>query len=141
VIACDLYSAASGAIGISVSGTGLYETQYVFIRNCNGSPWTSHASFLQVYSDVSNLEVTNCAGYNDTQAELANTTSPPTGGFSGLYYGYYGPTAFYVSSSSLSTVVAIGTYSTHLSQGGFTLGPGETASITGTTTHFLMLGQ
>ena len=46
---------------------------------------------------VTNLQVTDCAGYNDLgDTILANGASAPSGGFNGVTYGYYGPTAFYL---------------------------------------------
>jgi hypothetical protein len=146
VTACDLYSSESGAQGISVSGTSGSPTQYVFIRSCNAAQWGDYgsidATFLVVGSDVLNLEVTDCAGYNDQGAVLVNGTSAPSGSFSSVIYGYYGPTAFYLASTSTGTTVKIDGNGTGLTSGGFTLAPGESAEIgSGMIIHFLMVGK
>lgn len=99
------------------------------------------SNFVTVSGTVTNLEITDCAGYNDQKALLANTTTAPSGSFSGLTYSYYGPTAFYLA-STMSTTVTIDSQSTHLTAGGFTLAPGESAQIaSGTIVHFLMVGK
>jgi parallel beta-helix repeat protein len=141
VSACDVYS--SGAKGIFVGGPAAGPTTYVFIRGCNGAQYANYTLFLTVSGEVSDLEVTDCAGYNDLgNTILANTTIAPSGAFSGVTYGYYGPTAFYLAATSVS--VTIDGQLTHLSSGGFTLAPGESADIAvsgGTVTHFLMVGK
>jgi hypothetical protein len=142
VTACDVYSNTSGSKGIAVLGpTDLQAARYVFIRNCNGAQYSPNwADVVDVSgSYVSFVEVTNCAGYNDVGAQLA--TSAPTGTFSAVSVaGYYGPAAFYLVAPSGTTVYIDG-YDTNLSQGGFTLATGETATISGFPTHFLMVGK
>jgi hypothetical protein len=143
VSACDVYSSSTGAKGIFVGGSAeAGATEYVFIRGCNGAQFASYATFLAVTGEVSHLEVTDCAGYNDLgDTILAVGTSAPSGTFSGLTYNYFGPTAFYVVAAT-GTIVTIDSQNTHLSSGGFTLTPGESAEITlGIVTHFLMVGK
>jgi parallel beta-helix repeat protein len=143
VSACDVYSSSTGAKGIFVGGSAeAGATDYVFIRGCNGALYANYTTFLAVTGEVSNLEVTDCAGYNDLgDTILAVGTSAPSGTFSGLIYTYFGPTAFYVVAAT-GTVVTIDGQNTHLSSGGFTLAPGETAEISlGIVTHFLMVGK
>ena len=98
-------------------------------------------TFLVVSGEMSGLEVTDCAGYNDLgNTILYNATSAPSGAFSGITYGYYGPTAFYLAATGAT--VTIDGQNTHLSSGGFTLAPGKTAQISsGTVTHFLIVGK
>jgi hypothetical protein len=142
VNACDIYSNASAtAKGIIVAGSLLYPADFVFIRNCNAEQFASSgfSTIVAVGANTLNVEVANCAGYNDQGVELAHSTSAPTGAFSGRNYGYFGPTAFYVASSSAT--VMIDGESTFLHQGGFTLAPGETAQVSGTTTAFLVVGK
>jgi hypothetical protein len=138
VTACDVYSSTSGSKGIAVVAVYPQVTQYVFIRNCNGFQYASWSDVVSVTGVVQDLEVTNCAGYNDVHAELVNSTVAPIGTFSGPIYDYFGPTAFYVAGSA---TVHIDGYSTSLSEGAFTLAPGNYAEITGPVTHFLMIGQ
>lgn len=147
ISACDIYSTLSTANGIYVAGSEVAQTQFVYIRGCNGAEWgmpgVINPNFLVVSGLVSDLEVTDCAGYNDQGAILANTTNPPSGTFGGVYYNYYGASAFYVASTSTDTIVTIDAQSTYLTSGGFTLAPGETATVShhSSTTHFLMVGK
>jgi hypothetical protein len=140
VTACDLYSSESGAKGIYVGGSG---TESVFIRECNGAQFggSGFAYVVDVVDTPTDVEVTNCSGYNDLATQLA--TSAPSGTFSGITVnGYYGPTAFYVVGTSGTTLVEIDGENTHLSSGGFTLAVGETAEINnGGVSHFLMVGK
>jgi Right handed beta helix region len=148
IVACDVYSSSVGAQGIGVAGPGSpIATQYVFIRSCNAPQWGEFGSvdstFLVVSGSVSNLEVTDCAGYNDQGAILLNQSHAPNGSFTGISVAnYYGPTAFYVDSTA-STAVTIDGQATYLDVGSFTLAPGETAEIANhtETTHFLMVGK
>ncbi len=142
VSACDVYSSHTGAKGIFVGGSAeAGATQYVFIRGCNGGQYSAYTTFLNVSGDVSGLQVTDCAGYNDLGTTiLANATTAPSGAFNGITYGYYGPTAFYLAATGAT--VSIDTQNTHLSSGGFTLALGESAQISGgAVTHFLMVGK
>ncbi len=142
VSACDVYSSSSGAKGVFVGGSSAAPTTYVFIRGCNGAQYANYMTFLTVFGDVLGLEITDCAGYNDLgNTVLAVGTSAPSGTFSGLTYTYFGPTAFYVVAAT-GTIVTIDGQNTHLSSGGFTLAPAESAEISsGIVTHFLMVGK
>jgi hypothetical protein len=142
VNACELYSDVIGAKGVFLEGTLMSPTEYIFIRNCDGAQYATSLSFqyvVEIGTGVLNVEVTNCAGYNDQHWQL--TTSAPSGTFSGITVdSYYGPTVFYLEATGAA--VYIDGTNTHLSQGGFTLAPGETAQISGgTVTKFLMLGR
>ncbi len=81
--------------------------------------------------------MTNCAGYNDQHTVL--TSTPPSGTFNGVSVdGYYGPTVFYVTQRT----VTIDGEPTNLSSGGFTLAPGETAELAGSSpATFVMIGN
>lgn len=140
VTTSDVYSSASGSKGIAVVASSPDSARYVFIRNCNGAQYgTSWSDVVYVSGDgiLLPVEVTNCAGYNDVAVVLS--TSGPSGTFSAVDHGYYGPATFYVVASS--GTVKIAGHDTHLLQGAFTLAPGETAQITGTVTSFLMIGK
>lgn len=143
IVNCDLYSGTTGALGILADGSSGTPTKRVFIRNCNGAQFGKYTDVLQVgATNVSKVEITNCAGYNDQAVPVVPPSSTaPSGSFSGLTYGYYGPVAFYLASSS-NTVVTIDGNSTHLTAGGFTLAPGETAQVNnGTIINFMMVGK
>lgn len=141
VSACDVYSSATGAKGVFVGPPAETMASDIFIRGCDGALFASYPTFLTVTGAVTNLQVTDCAGYNDLgDTILANGASAPSGGFNGVTYGYYGPTAFYLVATG--STVTIDGHNTHLSSGGFTLALGETAQISGgTVTHFLMVGK
>jgi hypothetical protein len=140
VSACDVYSSSSGAKGIFVGGSATAPTISAFVRGCNGALFANYTTFLVVGTDITQLEVTDCAGYNDLgDTILANGTSAPPGIFNGLTYGYYGPTAFYIVTTG--PTVTIDGQNTHLTSGGFTLAPGEGAQVAGGVTHFLMVGK
>jgi Right handed beta helix region len=134
VDACDLYNNGTG--GVLLNGGETHCTN-VFIRNCNITGYSGGiSSAINSLAVLTNIAVTNCAGYNDLGYFLTN--SPPSGTFSGASFRYWGPTAFYVVGSG---GVTIDSHSTGLNGGGFTLGIGESASISGAPTSFLMVGR
>jgi parallel beta-helix repeat protein len=144
VTACDVYSNETGSNGIAVVGSSSQDSQYVFIRNCNGAQYGSWGDVVSVTGTVQNVEVTNCAGYNDVAAPL-RTTPPSSSPFSGTTYGYYGPVTAYGAGSS-ELAVSIASESTGLGNGAFPLGPGENLAYAiglggHTWTTFLMVGQ
>jgi hypothetical protein len=110
----------------------------VFVRDCDlrGNITQAVASI----SSVTNVQITDCAGYND-QATAVRTTPPGPSAFSGTTFGYYGPVAFYTTGGSL-TQIAIDGHNTNLTSGSFTLAAGETATLTysGLPT-FIMIGK
>jgi parallel beta-helix repeat protein len=124
VSSCDV---SGNAQGIFV-GDGSTD---VFIRGCNLTPLSTGAAMgFGSSSDLSNVQVTDCAGYNDqptTTILHGPTSTMPSGIFSGVTYGYYGPTTFYVSGPQAA--INIDGTATGLTSGGFTLAPGEYAEI------------
>lgn len=136
VTSCDLYGNSTAGLLLS-GGTGLTGSKFVYIRDCNITGYSTSSTILFT-NILSNIAVTNCAGYND-RAYPVRMTPPGSGTFSGVTYGYYGPTAFYAVGTGLS--VTIDGTATGLGQGGYTLGIGESASISGTPTNFYMFGR
>lgn len=138
---CDLTGNSQHAVLIGAGGLNVTN---VFIRNCNASGYgTTPSSAIDVIGEVSNISVTNCAGYNDQAAALATTV--PSSPFGGATFGYYGPVAVYGAGSS-NLIVTIAGHSTGLGNGSFVLAPNETLSYTiGTGGHawttFLVVGQ
>lgn len=131
VKACDLYGNVTG-LRIDTGSTRVY------VRDCNATGYSSgYADAVSIAASLTEVEVTNCAGYNDQQALL--TSTPPAGTFSGVSVdGYYGPTVFYVTERT----VTIDGEATQLSSGGFTLAPGETAELGGLLLGtFVMIGN
>ncbi len=130
VKACDLYGNVIG-LGIDTGSTR------VFARDCNATGYSGYADAILIASSLSQVEVTNCAGYNDQHTVL--TSTPPSGTFNGVSVdGYYGPTVFYVTQRT----VTIDGEPTNLSSGGFTLAPGETAELSGSSAAtFVMIGN
>jgi hypothetical protein len=123
------------AIAISAAVAGLY------LRGCNLTGYGTSGP-LNLNSPGTEIEMTDCAGYNDLGTVLQ--TTPRTGAFSntGAWTnapnGWFGPVAFYVISNG---DVSFGTNNTFLTQGEFTLSAGQTASIGGTIVHFLAIGK
>ncbi len=111
-----------------------------FIRGCDASSYSSYGAAIHVLSGETTIEVTDCAGYNDrgSNAVLQNTIPPPANPISNISFGYYGPIAFYVKGAGNVTIDG---NNTNLTDGGYTLAPGESASIAGTATHFLAVGK
>jgi hypothetical protein len=135
VAGCGLYGNAAGAIYI---GSGC---DNVFVRKCNATGYGSaFGDAIAVYGSPTNVQVTDCAGYNDLASKL--TTTVPVGSFSGISQNYYGPVAFYVYEGG---GILMGTYATGLGSGSFTLDAGGTQTAQITTviplTKFLMVGN
>lgn len=131
---CDLTGNSDFAVQIAAGGLNVTD---VFVRNCNASGYgTSPANAIDIVGEVSNVQITYCAGYNDRAAILA--TSMPSGTFSNVTFGYYGPIAFYVKGAGH---VFIDGVDTELTDGGYTLVPGETAKVNSTATYFLTVGK
>lgn len=113
--------------------------QNIFVRDCDLTG--NNTQGLTAAASLSNVQVANCANYND-QANLIRSTAPGSGViFSPAGYGYYGPAAFYVSGGSVQSV-NVSNNNSGLTSGAFTIGPVETASIFYTATpNFLMIGM
>jgi len=136
----------NGVIIAGDGGTGNEPTN-ISIKACdltgNGSGAITFSQGVTVVSgsNVSNVQVADCAGYNDLGALL---TAPASGTVFYNYSlgGYYGPIAFYVddSGSGVSHIEIDGN-NVHLTEGAFTLQPQENAKIVGTATHTLAIGK
>jgi hypothetical protein len=131
VKACDLYGNVTG-LRIDTGSTRVY------VRDCNATGYSpGYADAISIAASLTEVEVTNCAGYNDQHTLL--TSTPPLGTFNGVSVGsYYGPAVFYVTGRT----VTIDGQPTQLSSGGFTLAPGETAQVVGLLPGtFVMIGN
>lgn len=130
VKACDLYG---NVTGLEIDA----ECTRIFVRDCNAKGYSPYTDAISIAASLSQVEVTNCAGYNDQHPTL--TSLPPSGTFSGITVdSYYGPTVFYVTQHS----VTIDHLPTNLSSGGFTLAPGETGQVVGSSPQtFVMIGN
>jgi Right handed beta helix region len=143
---CDLSGNLSYGAGVTATATsegpGVAD---LFIRACN---LTSNGTGALGVTGTATIEVTDCAGYND-QARVWTVAPASTATIANYIYGYYGPVAFYVTGNANATVhsITIDGHTTALVSGGFTLGPGEFASIDWTTMvpgsspNFLMVGK
>jgi hypothetical protein len=137
VLSCDLTgNNDNGAVIAGSSGT----PSNIFFKHCD---FTGATSPISVTTPVSNLQVTDCPGYNDQGAVL--TTTPPghltvfTSSTLGPSPHYYGPVVFYVNGV---TSVHIGANVLPITSGSFSLPYGVSASLvyTGTPT-FVAMGQ
>jgi hypothetical protein len=112
----------------------------VFIKDCD---FTGPVSALQVVTPVSNLQVTECPGYNDKGKLIATAILLGTA-FTIAQLGtvpYYGPGECYVNGAGGTGGVKINAQLTHLTQGSFYLQPSETIEIDSTITNFLAIGK
>jgi hypothetical protein len=136
---CNLQGNATNAVLVAQSGTKTIDT--VLIRGCNATD--SLIAAVTVTGTPTALEVIDCAGYNDLGLLLGHAVPSVqpfsnTSSWTNALNGWFGPIVFYVVSNG---DVTIDGYDTQLKQGGFTLSPGEYASIAGTITHFLAFGR
>ena len=120
--------------GIVVDGTDSAVSN-VFIRDCNASGVGAYNVNIDIgpVADVSNIQVTNCAGYNDQKVVLRNSTPPTSAStFHGydLTNAYWGPFEFYIAVNGASvTAINVDGTVTHLTSGSFYIAPGENAEI------------
>ncbi len=138
IVGCNLTSnAINGAV---VSNEAEFFPSNIFIRDCDASGYSSYGTAINIKAGETTVEVTDCVGYNDQgpNAVLQSTIPPPANPISNFSFGYFGPIAFYVKGAGDVTIDGV---NTNLTDGGYTLGPGETASIAGTATHFLAVGK
>ncbi len=146
---CDL----TGNLNNGLVVTGAVGTPAnVFVHHCDLTGYTgSSQAPVSVTTPVSNLQITDCPGYND-QATIVSTTAPLSGtAFNGSSFGYYGPVTFCVTAGPEGVIseIAIKGTSTRLTAGTFALAPGlvtaSYAAITYTTgiepLPFAMVGQ
>jgi hypothetical protein len=130
------YLPATQDIGISIASGATN----VLVHKCDLT--NNESAGLQATSPGATVQVSDCAGYNDQVTQLA-TTAPGNGDtfYSYTYKDYAGQAVFYVSGGS-SVKVTIDGVDTGLKEGGFTLGPNESASIQyDTAPAFLMVGK
>jgi hypothetical protein len=131
------------AMSITAAVAGLY------VRGCNLTGYVTNGP-LHLSSPGTQIEITDCAGYNDLATVLTPSgATPPSGQFQNYSSwtnapsGWFGPIAFYVWGSGV-TSVHIDNVPMALSTGGFTLSPGEHASIDVgplTTPSFMAVGK
>lgn len=124
--------------GISVTGTVVS----MKVRDCDLT--NNHSGGLYVPAAGADLQVTDCAGYND-QADLLASVAPSNGSiFLAPTFNYYGPMTFYVSGGTLVHIQIDGHDST-LASGSFILNPGHSGTLLYDVTHpkpnFVALGM
>lgn len=131
------------ALSITAAVAGLY------VRGCNMTGYGTPNVPLYLSSPGTQIEITDCAGYND-QGKIVSTTAPSPSGtqFNGTYSGfstpYFGPVTFYVrSGTGTITHIKLNGTDTGLTSGTFSVGPGAWKAeidYTGTGLNFLMIG-
>jgi hypothetical protein len=129
VLSCDLTGNLSYGAFITGGVTN------IFVKHCD---FTGLANPINVVTAGANVQVTDCPGYNDQATVLQNSIPPPSNPITNASFGYYGPIAFYIKGAGHVTIDGV---DTNLTDGGYTLSSGETASIAGTATHFLAVGK
>lgn len=142
ITGCDLRGNSTNGVFVN-GGSGTSPTN-VIITGCDLTGYSGFSAAVNVNSNVTLLKVTNCAGYNDLAVTLSAPPTPPpasTTTFHNYDFQYYGPVAFYIWSGTV-THVHIDGNDTTLSSGGFTLGPGERASLNySAAPNFVMVGK
>jgi hypothetical protein len=90
ITGCQLpYNKTSGLL---VAQVGDAPPDYVYIRDCNAAHYSSYSVAMNIVSSAVNVQITNCPGYNDRNAEL-NGAVAPTSALSAAECttAYYGP--------------------------------------------------
>lgn len=130
ITGCDLnYNSTNGVIVTSVSSN---PTQHVYVRDCDAAHYTSYTSAVTVTGNWSDVQVTNCSGYND-QGVLVASIAPVSGAnFSGASLGYFGPVLFGTMGNINAVIseIALQGHNMQVVSGAFTLPPGSTAYAT-----------
>jgi hypothetical protein len=116
------------ALSVTAAVNGLY------VHGCNMTGYPSSTGPVFASSAGSQIEITNCPGYNDQTVEV--TASAPASGarFNGTTYGYYGPTTFYIIGTGITAIKVASSptataITTGLLSGAFRLDPGEWGEI------------
>ena len=138
VTGCHLPYNATG--GVLVAQVGEAVPEDVFIRDCNAGHYSSYSVAMNIVSSAVNVQITNCAGYNDQAVRFITTV--PTGTFYNTTFGYYGPITFYVWGAS-GVTVEIGTLTTGLGTGAYSLPCNVSATIahSGPSPSFGVIGM
>jgi hypothetical protein len=110
------------ALSITAAVAGLY------VRGCN---LTGYAPKSPIYASSAGtqIEITDCAGYNDQGTTLYSPSSPPVGTFYNTTFSYYGPIAFYVWGTAVDAI-KIGSLALGLETGSFNLPCNVGAQVT-----------
>ena len=137
--ACGVRSNVTGAQGIVVNAATTAVTD-IFIRDCNAKGFSSYSTAISVSgssSNVSTIQVTNCAGYNDQGVNL--TTTPPSSGTAFYNYTlatpYFGPISFVTWNGTGGATISeidVNGHNTHQLLGAFSVPVGQSAAITWT---------
>jgi hypothetical protein len=143
--ACDLRG--NSQAGLSVHGETGGVTTNVFTRHCDLNGYVTPAAPVVTSGTISNLQVTDCAGYNDQATVLSSPPTPPpvhNVTFSNTTFGYYGPIQFSIWGTTPVSGVTLGAIVTTLTSGTFSLAPNEGASLQytpATPPKFGVIGQ
>lgn len=117
------------------------DAENVFVRTCDLRGNLTQP--MAPLSGVTNVQITDCAAYNDAGAIVTTTAPAALSTFNGQTYGYYGPVEFYVSGGNITEIDVDG-HRTGLTSGSFYLMPLETAELkypVGPPPTFLMIGK
>jgi hypothetical protein len=136
------FSVQPHAISITAEVQGLY------VRGCDLSGYASNSPLFTSGAGTQ-IEITNCAGYNDQGTILQETVPPTSATLANTYSwtnapnGWFGPITFYVMGTGNVSIgnATTSPVNTHLSSGGFTLSSGQIATIAAGAATFLAIGQ
>ncbi len=127
ITGCHLPYNATGAVLVAPISSAVPTN--VFIRDCNARAYSSYSAAMNVASAATNVQITNCAGYNDQGPTLVGPITPPLSTFSNTTWNYRGPLTFYVWGTGV-TSVKVGSLSVAIPTGSFLLPCGVSALVT-----------
>jgi parallel beta-helix repeat protein len=119
--------------GISIAATA----QNVFARGCDLRGNLTQA--VAPVSSATNVQITDCAGYNDQNATVA--ASAPTSSETAASQGYNGPSLVTFSNAALAVTVTLGTTAYTMSFGSIPLLPYDTIKFSAAPAVFKWLGK
>lgn len=131
VDSCDLRG--NGTNGVLIDAFTVAVTD-IFVRNCNLKGYSTFNAAIAVNgsgANVSSIQVTDCAGYNDQGLQFLPTLFGGSVTVNNYSFGFFGPVEMYVIGTGTSTITSIlvDTHNTHLATGSFFLMPGESAVV------------
>jgi hypothetical protein len=144
ITGCHLVYNGTGAVLVTLVGSAVPTN--VYIRDCNARGYSSYNVAMNVASSAPDIQITNCAGYND-QGKVFTSAVASGSTFHPYTFGYWGPVECYIANGAATIISSITVDGTviPLKSGSVLLVPGESASIAWTPTilpiGFVVIGK
>lgn len=126
VTGCHLPYNTTGGVLVALIDEAAPE--HVYVRDCNARGYSSYTDAMNIASGATDVQITNCAGYNDQGVILHSASVPPLTSFNNTTYSYRGPIAFYVWGTGAMSM-QIGTLTVGLGTGSFLLPCGVSGKV------------